>query len=306
MTTALYTHPDCIAHQMPGHPERPERLIAVMERLNSSGLIHDMKEVRAEEIDESLIALVHSQSLIEEVAHGEPESGSRKIETDTYMSPGSLRAARLAAGASTQAVKAILDGEITRAFCAVRPPGHHAEIAQMMGFCLYNNVAIAAESSLLHESINRVAILDFDVHHCNGTVDIFKDRDEVLVCSSFQENFYPNRYLDFSNEHIITTPLAVGTTGEAFRKRLEDEWVPVLLTHKPDLIFISAGFDAHRDDPLGALLLTEADYIWATRLITDLAGTLCGGRVVSTLEGGYDIDALARCVEGHVGVLIQG
>lgn len=306
MTTALYTHPDCNEHQMPGHPERPERLIRVMERLNASGLIHDMQQVSATEIDESLIALVHSQSLIEEVVRGEPDSGSQKIETDTFMSPGSLRAARLAAGANACAVNAILNGDSKRAFCAVRPPGHHAEKAQVMGFCLFNNVAIAAETSLQHDSISRVAILDFDVHHCNGTVDIFKDRDEVLVCSSFQENFYPFRYLDFSNEHIISTPLSIGADGAEFRKRVDNEWVPALLSHKPDFIFISAGFDAHRDDPLGHLCLLESDYAWATRLILDIADTLSGGRVMSTLEGGYDLNALASCVEAHVEVLVQG
>jgi len=306
MTTALYTHPDCNEHQMPRHPERPERLISVMERLDSSGLSDDMKLVRATEIDESRIAMVHASSLIKEVIRGEPESGSHKIETDTYMSPGSLRAARLAAGANAAAVDAILSGETDRAFCAVRPPGHHAEIAQAMGFCLFNNVAIAAETALGHSSISRVAILDFDVHHCNGTVDIFKDRDEVLVCSSFQENFYPFRYLDFSNEHIISTPLSAGAAGEEFRSAVENEWVPALLSHKPDFIFISAGFDAHRDDPLGQLCLLESDYTWVTRLILDIANTLSEGRVISTLEGGYNVDALANCVEAHVQVLTQG
>jgi acetoin utilization deacetylase AcuC-like enzyme len=175
-----------------------------------------------------------------------------------------------------------------------------------MGFCLFNNVAIAAETALAHGGINRVAILDFDVHHCNGTVDIFKDRDDVLVCSSFQENFYPFRYLDFSNEHIISTPLSVGSTGEEFRRRVESEWVPALVSHKPDFIFISAGFDAHRDDPLGQLCLLESDYTWATRLILDIADALSAGRLISTLEGGYDVDALASCVAAHVTVLIQG
>jgi acetoin utilization deacetylase AcuC-like enzyme len=306
MTTALYTHPDCNDHQMPRHPERPERLISVMDRLGASGLVDELIQVSATEIDPSRIALVHSLSMIEEVIHGEPDSGSQKIETDTYMSPGSLRAARLAAGANAAAVDAILNGEFNKAFCAVRPPGHHAEIAQVMGFCLFNNIAIAAETALAHASINRVAILDFDVHHCNGTVDIFKDRDEVLVCSSFQENFYPFRYLDFSNKHIISTPLAVGSTGDEFRRRVENEWVPALLSHKPDFIFISAGFDAHRDDPLGQLCLLEPDYTWATRLILDIANTLSAGRVISTLEGGYDVDALASCVEAHVAVLIEG
>jgi acetoin utilization deacetylase AcuC-like enzyme len=304
MTTALYTHPDCNFHEMPRHPERPERLVAVMKQLNASGLIRDMQQVQAEEIDTAGLKLVHPGTYIDEISTGEPAEVVHKIETDTYMSVGSLRAAKLAAGANAMATTAVLNGDIDRAFCAIRPPGHHAEVAAAMGFCLFNNVAIAAETALAHPDVNRVAILDFDVHHCNGTVDIFKDRKEVLVCSSFQENFYPNRYLDFSNHHIISTPLAAGTNGSEFRSRVENEWVPALLLHKPDFIFISAGFDAHRDDPLGELSLLEDDYAWATRLIMDMANDFSKGRLVSTLEGGYDLDALASCVETHVEVLL--
>jgi acetoin utilization deacetylase AcuC-like enzyme len=291
---------------MSGHPERPERLISVMDRLDSSGLLKELKQVNAQEIEQSRIELVHHLDLIKLVANGEPESGSHKIETDTYMSPGSHRAAKLAAGANVMAVEAILRGDCERAFCAIRPPGHHAEIAQVMGFCMFNNIAIAAETALLDERINRVAILDFDVHHCNGTVDIFKDRQEVLVCSSFQEDFYPFRYLDFSNDHIISTPLPVGTGEMGFRKNLEEQWIPALEAHRPDFILISAGFDAHRDDPLASLELEEADYIWVTRTIMDIAATFSEGRLMSTLEGGYNVDALASCVEAHVGTLING
>ncbi len=303
-STGLYTHPDCNFHEMPRHPERPERLTAVMTRINSSGLINEMCEVQAEEITNRDLQLVHPDSHIKDIIHGEPAEGVQKVETDTYMSTGSLRAARLAAGANLMATKAVLAGEFKQAFCAIRPPGHHAEVAQAMGFCLFNNVAISAETALQHADINRVAILDFDVHHCNGTVDIFKDREEVLVCSSFQENFYPNRYLDFSNDHIIATPLAAGSSGSEFRTRVENEWIPALLSHKPDFIFISAGFDAHRDDPLGELCLLEDDYAWVTGLIMDIAADFSKGRLVSTLEGGYDLEALASCVGVHLGVLV--
>ncbi|MCH7741220.1 MAG: histone deacetylase family protein [Proteobacteria bacterium] len=306
MTTALYTHPDCNQHRWSKHPERPERLIAVMERISSSGLLHDMEEVSATEISDAQLELAHPPSFIRQIVSSEPAQGLTKVEADTYMSPGSLRATRLAAGANAGATESVLNGINERAFCAIRPPGHHAEIAQAMGFCLFNNVAIAAETALQHKDVDRVAILDFDVHHCNGTVDIFKDREEVLVCSSFQENFYPFRYLDFSNEHIISTPLAPGSTGKKFRKEVERSWIPALLSHKPDFIFISAGFDAHKDDPLGQLMLLQEDYTWVTRLIVDIANDLCGGRIVSTLEGGYDLTALANCVEAHVQVLIDG
>ncbi len=305
MTTALYTHPDCTKHQMPRHPERPERLMAVMDRLNASGLAGGLQNVVAEEIGLADIQHVHDLRLIQLVTQGEPDSGSHKIETDTYMSKGSLRAARLAAGANQMAVQGILRGDHKRAFCAIRPPGHHAEIAEVMGFCLFNNVAIAAEAALLDPGVNRVAILDFDVHHCNGTVDIFKGREEVLVCSSFQDNFYPYRFLDYSNDHIISTPLSSGTGGLEFRKRVEKEWLTALHTHKPDFILISAGFDAHRDDPLGELSLEESDYIWITRMIVDIANTYAEGRILSTMEGGYNIDALANCVEAHLQVLVE-
>lgn len=306
MTTALFTHPDCNQHRWSGHPERPERLVAVMERINSCGLIHDMQEVPASEVSESQLELAHRASFIREIVNSEPEGGLTKVEADTFMCPGSLRAARLAAGANASATESVLNGKNERAFCAIRPPGHHAEIAQAMGFCLFNNVAIAAETALQHKDINRVAILDFDVHHCNGTVDIFKDRDEVLVCSSFQEDFYPYRYLEFTNGHIINTPLTAGSNGTVFRKKVERDWVPALLSHKPDFIFISAGFDAHRDDPLGQLSFLEEDYIWVTRLIVDIANDLSRGRLVSTLEGGYDLAALSNCVEAHVQVLVDG
>jgi len=198
-----------------------------------------------------------------------------------------------------------LSGEADRVFCAVRPPGHHAEIATAMGFCLFNNVAIAAETALANPEINRVAIVDFDVHHCNGTVDIFKDRPEVLVCSSFQENFYPYRYLDFTNDHIVNTPLAAGAGGDLFRRAVEVNWLPALAEHRPDLLLISAGFDAHREDPLGGLQLIEDDYQWVTQQLVAVADHYCKGRLVSTLEGGYDLEALASCVEVHVSTLMS-
>jgi acetoin utilization deacetylase AcuC-like enzyme len=305
-TTALFTHPDCVNHAMPGHPERPERLLSVMERLRSSGLLADMQQNLAAEITDQQIAQVHPSHYIEQIRLGEPASGVVKVEQDTYMNQGSLRAAKLAAGAGVQATQAVLNGDVSRAFCAIRPPGHHAEVAAAFGFCLFNNVAIAAETALQHPSVNRVAIVDFDVHHCNGTVDIFKDRDEVLVCSSFQADFYPFRYLDFNNHHIIATPLDSGTKSAEFRRRIEAEWLPALNRHKPDMIFISAGFDAHTEDPLGEINLLEDDYIWITELLMAVANEYAGGRVVSTLEGGYSLEALARSVEAHVKVLLRG
>ena len=178
-------------------------------------------------------------------------------------------------------------------------------MAEALGFCLFNNVAVAAFTALAQADINRIAILDFDVHHCNGTVDIFKDDERVLVCSSFQNHFYPHRYLDFSNNHIVTTPLEAGTDSTTFRNKIEASWLPAIQQHKPDLIFISAGFDAHRDDPLAEINLTEHDYRWVTELIVDLANSYSKGRIVSTLEGGYDLNSLANSARTHVETLIQ-
>ena len=305
MTTALYTHPDCERHEMPRHPERPDRLRSVMARLEQSGITAELQLVLASEIKLSTLELVHPRTHIDKIYASEPTNQIIKLDPDTFMSPGSLRASRLAAGATTAATLAVLAGEISQAFCAIRPPGHHAEVAASMGFCLFNNIALAAEIALTNPSISRVAIIDFDVHHCNGTVDIFKDRPEVLVCSSFQENFYPHRYLDFSNEHIINTPLARGDSGTHFRRQVENQWLPAIENHQPDFIFISAGFDAHQDDPLGELNFVESDYHWVTKLLVELANRHANGRLVSTLEGGYDLASLASSVATHVSALID-
>ncbi len=307
MTTGLFTHPDCEDHVQRGHPERPERLAAVMARLEDAGLLDDFDVRRATEVEGASVLLAHPDSYMRHVQNQGaivPQGGIVPLDPDTYMSSGSLRAAKLAAGAGVAATKAVLAGEMARAFCAVRPPGHHAEIAAAMGFCIFNNIAIAAETALLDPQINRIAILDFDVHHCNGTVDIFKDRPEVLVCSSFQDNFYPFRYLDFDNAHIISTRLSAGTEGLAFRHAIENDWLPALASHKPDFIFVSAGFDAHADDPLGSLALGNEDYRWITKLIVEQAKIFSKGRLVSMLEGGYDLTALADCVEIHAAELL--
>ncbi len=194
----LYTHPDCENHKLAQHPERPERLKAVINRLVETGMTEDMQVILAEELADDVLTQVHPEKYVLTINHSEPTTSIVRLDPDTYMSVGSLRAAKLAAGACVKGVEDILQDKTERAFCAIRPPGHHAEVAAAMGFCIFNNIALAAETALAHPDIKRVAIVDFDVHHCNGTVDIFKDRPEVLVCSSFQENFYPYRYLDFN------------------------------------------------------------------------------------------------------------
>ncbi len=305
MKSLLMTHPDCLQHAMENHPERPQRLQAVMEMLEQSGLSGDMDMKHAVEARTDQLTLAHPLQHVEFIEQSEQPNQVVKVDPDTYMSTGSTRAARLAAGAVIEATTRVLDGEYSRAFCAIRPPGHHAEIAEALGFCLFNNIAVAALTALQRPDINRVAILDFDVHHCNGTVDIFKDNEQVLVCSSFQDHFYPHRFLDFSNDHIITTPMSVGTNGRQFRHLIEKSWLPAIEDFKPDLIFVSAGFDAHQDDPLAEINLNEDDYRWMTKLIISLAGTYTAGRIISTLEGGYNLTSLANSAKAHVEVLIQ-
>ncbi len=300
----LLTHPDCLLHEMPRHPERPDRLRAVLKMLETTGLSQEMNQGLASEVKLDVVKRVHPGAYIDHIKASEPDQGNIKVDPDTYMSPGSFRAARLGAGAVVEATQRVLAGETTRAFCAIRPPGHHAEVAAALGFCLFNNVAIAAETALLDPDIHRVAIVDFDVHHCNGTVDIFKDRPEVLVCSSFQNHFYPHRYLDYSNDHIIATPLEAGCDSLTFRKEIERTWLKEIENHKPDIIFVSAGFDAHEQDPLAEVNLQDDDYKWITELIVSYANTYSQGRVISTMEGGYNLESLARGAAEHVKALI--
>jgi acetoin utilization deacetylase AcuC-like enzyme len=287
----------------PRHPESPDRLRAVLHYLESSTLLQTMEVREATPVDPERLARVHDGGYLRALEQQTPEQGLVRVDPDTFMGPDTLPAAALAAGAVADAVTAVLRGDDTRAFCAVRPPGHHAEADLAMGFCFYNNVAVGAATALEHAEVHRVAILDFDVHHGNGTVDIFKDRPEVLVCSSFQHPFYPDRNTDVRRPNIVNTPLAAGSGSETFRRAIEHDWLPALAAHQPQLILVSAGFDAHRLDPLAELNLDESDYRWVTRLIVEAANESAEGRVVSTLEGGYNLDALARSVGAHLEVL---
>ncbi|MDE0349788.1 MAG: histone deacetylase family protein [Gammaproteobacteria bacterium] len=295
----FFTHDDCLRHETPtGHPERPARLSAVVDRFEADGLLGECSLRTPAPADDEALARVHDRRYIDALVRVAPADGLLQVETDTVMSPGSLNAARLAAGAVVEAVERVLDGAARRAFCAVRPPGHHAESRTVMGFCLFNSIAAGAAAAL--ERVGRVAILDFDVHHGNGTVEIFQDRPEVLVCSSFQYPYYPGIRQDVARPNIVNTPLAAGTGSRDFRTAVERDWLPALESHRPELILVSAGFDAHRADPLAGLELEDDDYRWVTGLIVDAAERFADGRVVSTLEGGYDLDALARCAALHV------
>jgi acetoin utilization deacetylase AcuC-like enzyme len=301
MTVALFSHPDCELHRMPkGHPECPERTAAILEHLETTGLRRKLQSQVPVPVDREVLEHVHHPRYVRMLYECDAARQPTRIDADTMVCPGTLNAARLAAGAAEQAVTMVLEGKVSRAFCAVRPPGHHAEYDAAMGFCYFNNVAVGARTALRNPEIQRVAILDFDVHHGNGTVDIFQESPEVLVCSSFQHPFYPNRHHDTLRNNLVHTPLPAGTTGAAFQDAIERDWLPAIERHKPDLVLVSAGFDAHADDPLGQMLLTEDDFRWITDLIVGTANKHAGGRIVSTLEGGYNLEALARSAAAHI------
>ena len=287
---------------LPHHPESPARLRVIAEAVAATHFQKPPLQVIAREIAADKFAGIHPQNYLQMLAELKPGEGIARIDADTSLNRHSLRAARLAAGAALQAVEAVMSGSAKNAFCAVRPPGHHAESAMGMGFCIFNNVALAAEHALA-AGAERVAILDFDVHHGNGTAEIFLHRPEVLVCSSFQFPFYPGRFDQVEADNIILTPLAANTAGPEFRLAIERDWLPALQHHQPDLILVSAGFDGHRDDPLGGLELRDEDYAWISDLLLDAANRYCNDRLVSTLEGGYNLDALARCATIHLKAL---
>lgn len=304
MTTAFITHQDCTLHNMgPEHPESPVRLAAIRKVLEKTGLLQDLEQIESVHIMPEQIQLAHAKLHQKRLEMKLPEKGIVYTDEDTALCPDSLHAASLAAGSTILAVNRVLSGKVDNAFCAVRPPGHHAEHNVPMGFCFYNNVAIAAMHALQQPDINRVAIIDFDVHHGNGTVDIFKDLPEVMVCSTFQHPFYPERYSDIRRDNIINCPMEANSDGMIFRKLVETRIVPALQQHRPDMIFISAGFDAHKEDPMADINLTEDDFRWITQVLLDIAQSSCKGRLVSVLEGGYNPVSLAFSVQAHMEVL---
>lgn len=301
----LISDPVFLEHAVPrGHPERPERLTALLAHWQQQGILDRVRMETADPVDAALLSAVHSSEHLQRLTALAPATDLAYVDPDTILSTGSLHAATCAAGAMVQALNVILDGREQRAFCAVRPPGHHAERDNAMGFCLYNSVAVAAASALNHAGVDRVAILDFDVHHGNGTVDIFRDEPRVLVCSSFQHPFYPHRNTNIAAAHLVYTPLPAGSGSDVFRLAIERDWLPALHQHQPDLILVSAGFDAHARDPLAQLQLDSDDFRWVTQLIAAAAERYCAGRVLSTLEGGYDLPALCESATAHVVALI--
>ena len=307
MNVALLHHPLCLEHRLQSdHPEAPARVLHILDRFARSGLTQDLEVItNAGAVADADVFRVHTHQHLAQLASITPVDGLAHVHSDTYMCAETISAARHAAGSATRAVDGVMAGEWKRAFCAVRPPGHHAETEVPMGFCFLNSVAIAARRALDIHGLERVAILDFDVHHGNGTAEIFASDPRVLVASSFQHPFYPDRMTDLSAPHLVFTPLTAGTDSSGFRAAIERDWLPALAAHAPQLILVSAGFDAHEDDPLGALRLKDGDYSWLTGLIVQAAEESAAGRVVSLLEGGYDLAALGRCAERHVIGLLE-
>lgn len=305
MITSFISHPDCDLHHMgPEHPESPLRLEAIKARLALSGLLQQTMQSEARPASEEELARVHPLRHLRALDKCVPEAGIVTLDSDTMMNPDSLSAARVAAGAVIRGVDQVYRGQADNVFCAVRPPGHHAEATDAMGFCFYNNVAVGAAHARSRHGVKRIAILDFDVHQCNGTIDIFKDDPNILICTSFQFPFYPWRYLRSEWQNVVNTPLEAGTDSVAFRKAIEDDWLPALHAFKPELVLISAGFDAHREDPMAELCLEDEDYYWVTRLALDIATLYADNRLVSVLEGGYDLDSLGRSAEAHIKALL--
>lgn len=308
MTTAYFTHPDCRAHDMGrGHPECPARLDAIEDHLLATGLDVALTRFDAPLAKQDDLTLAHTSGYVSELAELLQQvaaSGERRaIDPDTSACPATMTAALRAAGAAVAATDAVIDGAAENAFCAVRPPGHHATRDQAMGFCFFNNVAIAARHALDVRGLKRVAIIDFDVHHGNGTEDIIAGDERVLMASIFQDQLYPYSGGVPMGTNMINLPIPAYTRGPEIRELIEANWMPRLEAFKPQMLFISAGFDAHREDDLGQLGLVEADYEWITRRLVDLAARHAQGRIVSCLEGGYALSALARSVAAHLRAL---
>ncbi len=304
MTTAYLTHPDCLRHDMGGHhPEQPARLTAIEGALHAARLLENLHRLVAHPATREQLLRAHDAAYLDKTERSAPQNGLAFLDPDTAMNPYSLSAALHAAGALTQAVDCVMRGEVASAFCAVRPPGHHASRSHAMGFCIFNNVAIGALHALDAHGLQRVAIVDFDVHHGNGSEDIFHDDPRVMLCSSFQHPYYPFSGADSGNQHIIPMPLAAGTGSKEFRNAWLAQGLPALERFQPQMIFFSAGFDAHRNDPLAGLMLVEDDFAWITGQVMRIADRCAQGRIVSTLEGGYELEALGRSVVAHIQAL---
>ena len=305
MLPAYITHADCARHEMGAHhPECPERLGAINDMLLVKGLLDYMHPYDAPLATTAQLAHAHSSLYISELMAASPAEGYHKVDPDTDMNPFTVTAALRAAGAAVMATDLVLTGEAPSAFCCVRPPGHHAQRDAAMGFCFFNNVAVGIRHALTKYGLQRVALIDFDVHHGNGSEDIFRGDERVLMCSIFEQGIYPFTGENATGSNMVNVGLPSRSGGDKFREAVTTRWLPALDAFKPELIYVSAGFDGHREDDMGNLGLVEADYEWVTQQIMAVAGRHCQGRVISCLEGGYVLNPLARSVAAHVKVLI--
>lgn len=296
MTVTVFSHPACARHNLGAdHPEAPARLHAIFDQILSSGLEYVLQHKDSTAASDAQLALAHDAAYVADVIAKQPSEGLVWLDDDTAIMNKSVTAARYAAGAAINAVDLVMQGRDQQAFCAIRPPGHHAERAQAMGFCLFNNIAVAAAYAMQQYGLQRLVIVDFDVHHGNGTEHIFKDDPRVLFCSSFEHPFYPFTEPG-SSKNMLKMPLSGGSDGSLFRQLAEQQWLPAIEAFSPQLILISAGFDAHYEDEMAHLRWRESDYQWIASALKDLASRHCDGRIVACLEGGYALSALGRSV----------
>lgn len=304
--TAYFAPQACLGHEMgERHPECPARLSAIEDQMIASGTAGVVVPFAATLARDEDIERVHPRAYLEQIRAVAPTSGYVALDPDTVLGPGSLEAVLSAAGAAVAATDAVVSGAARNAFCAVRPPGHHACVSRPMGFCVVNNIAVAARRAIEVHGIERVAIIDFDVHHGNGTEDIFEDDPRVLMVSFFQHPFYPYSGTGAHASNMVNVPLPAGTDGSVARRVVDEIWMPALVAFEPQMLFISAGFDAHREDDLGQMRLVEDDYAWITARLVECADRFAEGRIVSCLEGGYNLSALGRSVVAHVKVLAE-
>ena len=304
MHTAYLTHPACLRHDMGDwHPESPARLRAIDDRLHAAHLYDFLAHHEAPRVTRDQLLRVHDADYVDAIEAAAPAEGRIALAPDTSMNPHTLEAARRAAGGAVHAVDLVMRGEAANAFVACRPPGHHATRNQAMGFCFFNNVAVAAAHALTAHGLERVAIVDFDVHHGNGTEAIFRDEARVMLCSTFQHPYYPFSGADSGSDHIVPVPLPAGTAGSVYREAFTAQILSRLDAFRPQFLFCSAGFDGHREDDMAQFGLVEADYAWITEQVMEVAAHHAGGRIVSVLEGGYALSALGRSVAAHIKVL---
>jgi acetoin utilization deacetylase AcuC-like enzyme len=299
--TAFISHPDTLLHVMDGnHPESPARITAINNAVMASELKQKLQFYNAPAANKAQLARAHSKEYIDEIFNIAPKAGLVRLDGDTAMGPMSLSATLHASGAVILATDLVMSGKVNNAFCCVRPPGHHAGRANSAGFCIFNHIAVGVAHALAQYNIKRVAIIDFDVHHGDGTEDIFKDNPNVMLCSTFQHPFYPHRGAESRSNNMINLPLPAKANGNDFKKVFEAEIKPALAAFNPEIIYISAGFDAHINDPLADLALTTQDYAWITEFIKKTASNCCSGRIISSLEGGYHLPSLTESALAHI------